>query len=172
MPKTKFYNKKSNLHKRSNLNKSIKNKKQHEGNNKTLKNTSKPKQSTHKAVKHCYNDEEVITVCKTGRFTKTSDEGLYNPQNIEKFDKMTEQLNRFKKYKKLKIPQLEYTKFLMDTFEKHNNNKKESELIKHDFYGYVNDSWLKKRNWKLKILQNFMFSLIHLDSYKKKSTMN
>jgi putative endopeptidase len=155
MPKTKFYNKKSNLHKRSNLNKSIKNKKQHEGNNKTLKNTSKPKQSTHKAVKHCYNDEEVITVCKTGRFTKTSDEGLYNPQNIEKFDKMTEQLNRFKKYKKLKIPQLEYTKFLMDTFEKHNNNKKESELIKHDFYGYVNDSWLKKTELEIEDTPKF-----------------
>ena len=132
MPKTKNYNKKSNLHK------SIKNKKHHERHNKTRKHTER---QSNKSAKHCYNDEEVITVCKTGRFTKTSDEGLYNPQNMKIFDKMTDKLNRYNKYKKLKIPPLEYTKFLMDKFEKHNNNNKESELIKNDFYGYVNDSW-------------------------------
>jgi putative endopeptidase len=135
MPKTKNYNKKSNLHK------SIKNKKHHERNNKTRKHTGR---QSNKRAQHCYNDEEVIAVCKSGRFTKINDEGLYNPQNIKIFDKMTDQLNRYNKYKKLKIPELEYTKFLMDNFEKHNNNKKESQLIKNDFYGYVNDSWLKK----------------------------
>jgi len=136
----------NSTHKKINANKSLKHKKYNEVNNETLQN---------KDVKHCYNDEEVINVCKTGRFTKTSDESLYNSQNIKIFDKMTEQMNRFKKYKKLKIPQLEYTQFLMDTFEKHNNNKKESELIKDNFYGYVNDSWLKKTEMEIEDTPKF-----------------
>jgi len=115
----------------------------------------KPAPAPAPTQKKCYLDEEIINICRTGKFTKTSEEGLYNPQNMEIFNKMTEQLNRYKKYKKLKIPQLEYTQFLMDTFEKHNNNKKETEMIKHDFYGYVNDSWLKKTELEIEDTPKF-----------------
>jgi len=97
-----------------------------------------------KTQKRCYLDDELKNICKTGKFTAVKDEGIYRPENIAKFEKITAQLNKIKKYKKLKIPHVEYTQFLMDTFEKHNNSKKESVLIKNDFYSYVNDSWLKE----------------------------
>ena len=111
--------------------------------------------SKNKTQKRCYNDNEITNICRTGHFTKISDEGLYNETNMKRFDKMTQQLNSFKKYKKLKIPALEYTQFLMDTFDKHNNSKKEAELIKHNFYGYVNDSWLKKTEMEIEDIPKF-----------------
>jgi len=126
-------------------------------------NKHKNKHKTHKlnpqkknnTQKRSYYDHEIANICKTGKFTKINEEGLYNEKNIEKFNKMTEQLNRVKKYKKLKVPQFEYTQFLMDTFDKHNNSKKEAELIKNNFYGYVNDSWLKESDLEVEDIPKF-----------------
>jgi len=112
--------------------------------NKPLNKTVK----VNNAAKKCYHDNEVINICNTGKFTKINEEGLYNKNSQLRFDKMTKELNKVKKYKKLKVPAVEYTQFLMDTFEKHNNSKKEAELIKHDFYSYVNDTWLKQNNFE------------------------
>jgi putative endopeptidase len=113
------------------------------------------KVSNNKTQKRCYNDNEIVRICKTGHFTKTSNVSLYNEKNLARFDKMTQKLNAIKKYKKLKIPYIEYTTFLMDTFKNHNNNKKEFDLIKNDFYGYVNDSWLKETALEIEDIPKF-----------------
>ena len=143
MPKNKKYNsnKRSNMHitKKVYVNKVNINKNE----------TQKLIEQRRKTKKRCYNDEEFVNICRKGRFTKIGNAELYTPKNIETFDKMAAKLNKIKKYKKLKVPELEYTQFLMDAFKKHNNNKKESELIKNNFYGYVNDSWLKSTEIKI-----------------------
>ena len=111
------------VHKHKKLNFSKKN------NNKNKKCRERElRPSKNKTQKRSYSDNEITSICRSGHFTKISDEGLYNETNIKKFDKMTQKLNRIKKYKKLKIPALEYTQFLMDTFDKHNNSKKEATL--------------------------------------------
>jgi putative endopeptidase len=170
MQKNKNYNKRSNKHRNIKhvtvKHVSVKNVtvKHNQERSKTKKNrqATQDKQTLDKNAednfskkKRCYIDQEIVNICKSGKFTKINEEGLYNPENMKIFNKMTDQLNRYKKYKKLKIPQLEYTKFLMDTFEKHNNDKKEAELIKHDFYGYVNDSWLKKTELEIEDTPKF-----------------
>ena len=94
--------------------------------------------------KRCYNDEDFVKICSTGRFTKISEDGLYNKDNLKTFNKMTKKLNSIKKYKKLKIPQREYTKYLLDSFKEHSNNVEEQKLIKNNFYGFVNETWFKK----------------------------
>jgi predicted metalloendopeptidase len=124
-------------------------------NAKAKANTTNIKRSKNKTQKRCYNDNEIIRICKTGHFTKTSDEGLYNEANLARFDKMTEKLNAIKKYKKLKIPFVEYTAFLMDTFKAHSNSKEETALIKSNFYGYVNDSWLKETEMEIEDIPKF-----------------
>jgi putative endopeptidase len=153
MQKNKNYNKRSNKH-RTVKHATVKHA---QVRNKTIKKKPEEKKPAKNSsnTKRCYIDQEIVNICKSGKFTKISDEGLYNPKNMKIFDKMTNQLNRFKKYKKLKIPQIEYTKFLMDTFEKHNNDKKETELIKNDFYGYVNESWLKKTEMEIEDTPKF-----------------
>ena len=100
--------------------------------------------SNQKTQKRCYEDSEVFNICSSGKFTKISKTGLYTKDSLKKFDKIAAQLHKNKKYKKFKIPFIEYTHKLVDSFKKHNNNKKEAELIKNDFYGYVNNSWIKR----------------------------
>jgi putative endopeptidase len=131
---------KRNVNRHIHMNKN-KNKNKH---NNTKRRVNINNKQSNKTRKRCYYDKEVINICKTGKFTKINEEGLYNPESEKRFEKMTKHLNKFKKYKQLKIPALEYTQFLMDTFNKHNNSKKEAEQIKNNFYGYVNDSWLKE----------------------------
>ena len=132
-----------------------KNKKQHFSKKNKKCRTRELLPSKSKTKKHYYTDTEIVSICKTGHFTKISDEGLYNEKNMKRFDKMTQKLNRIKKYKKLKIPAIEYTHFLMDTFDKHNNSKKEADLIKNNFYGYVNDSWLKESEMEIEDTPKF-----------------
>ena len=49
-----------------------------------------------KTQKRCYLDDELKNICKTGKFTAVNDEGIYRPENIAKFEKMTAQLNKMK----------------------------------------------------------------------------
>ncbi len=97
-----------------------------------------------KTQKHCYNDNDIMNVCSSGKFTNVSDTGLYSKKSLDKFKKLEKQLRRSKKYKNIKVPVVKYTHLLIDTFDKHNNSRTENKLIRNNFYGYVNDSWIKQ----------------------------
>lgn len=97
-----------------------------------------------KTQKHCYNDNDIMNVCSSGKFTNVSDTGLYSKKSLDKFKKLEKQLRRSKKYKNIKVPVVKYTHLLIDTFNKHNNSRTENKLIRNNFYGYVNDSWIKQ----------------------------
>lgn len=129
---------------------------QHKNKNKHKNKTHKlSSSSSNKTQKRCYFDNEVANICKTGRFTKIDDGGLYRKETLEKFKKLEKQLSLRKKYKKFKNPSLGYRQFLMDEFKKHSNSKKEDVLIKNDFYNYVNDSWLKESEMEVEDIPKF-----------------
>lgn len=102
-----------------------------------------------KTQKHCYNDDDIMNVCSSGRFTKIHGQGLYTKKSLDKFKELEKQLRRSKKYKNIKVPVLKYKKLLIDTFHKHSNNKEETALIKKNFYGYVNDTWIKEKEQEI-----------------------
>lgn len=96
-----------------------------------------------KTQKHCYKDNDIANVCSSGKFTTISNQGLYTKTMLNKFKNIEKKLKHSKKYQKIKIPFVKYTKLLINNFNKHSNSKKENALIKNNFYGYVNDSWIK-----------------------------
>jgi putative endopeptidase len=108
-----------------------------------------------KTQKHCYNDSDIMNVCSSGRFTKISNQGVYTKKSLDKFKQLEKQLQRSKKYKNVKVPVLKYKKLLIDTFHKHSNNKEETALIKKNFYGYVNDSWIKEKEQEIEKNPNY-----------------
>jgi len=108
-----------------------------------------------KTQKHCYNDNDIVNVCTSGKFTTISSQGLYTKKSLNKFKQLEQQLKRSKKYKNIKIPFVKYTQLLIDNFNKHNNNKKEADLIRNNFYGYVNDSWIKETEQELAKKPNY-----------------
>ena len=38
-----------------------------------------------KTQKHCYNDNDIVNVCTSGKFTTISSQGLYTKQSLKKF---------------------------------------------------------------------------------------
>ena len=103
---------------------------------KTIKNNS--------TKKHCYKDSNIMDICSSGKFTKIRNTGIYTKKSLRKFKELEKELRRSKKYKNIKIPFIKYTKLLEDNLNKHRNDKKELKLTKNNFYGYVNDTWIKK----------------------------
>lgn len=111
--------------------------------------------SKNKTKKRYYTDNEIIGICQTGQFTKTSQTNLYNTENLKRIFNVYNRLKDITKYKKFDPPALRYSKFLIDTFKKHNNSEKEATLIKNDFYGYINDSWLKEKDLEIENTPKF-----------------
>ena len=108
-----------------------------------------------KTQKHCYNDIDIVNVCSSGKFTSINSQGLYTKKSLEKFKNLEKNLRRIKKYKNIKIPVVKYTRLLMDSFTKHANDKTEQQLIKDNFYGYVNDSWIKQTEETIQKTPNY-----------------
>lgn len=120
--------------------------------NKTCRDKERERElrpSKNKTQKRHYTDNDILNICQAGQFTKTNKTNLYTKENLKRIFKVYNDLNAITKYKKFNPPALRYINFLEDTFKKHNNSEKESKLIKNDFYGYINDSWLKEKTLEI-----------------------
>ena len=103
MQKNKNYNKRSNKHRTvkhvtvKHVNVKHVTVKHNQERSKTKKNrqATQDKQTLDKnsednfsKKKRCYIDQEIVNICKTGKFTKINEEGLYNPENMKIFNKI------------------------------------------------------------------------------------
>ena len=94
--------------------------------------------------KMCVTDNSIVKLCESGKFSKYTN-NFYNKENIDKFKLYVKRLDRYGKYRKYKNPYEKRTKFLADKFSTQNiNDKKNHDLLKNDFYGFVNTEWAKE----------------------------
>ena len=98
-----------------------------------------------KTKKHCVTDNTIVQLCESGKFSKFTKK-FYNKENINKFNRYVTELDeKYKKYRKIKIPMEKRTKYLSDKFKLYNDRVEENrEYIKNNYYDYINDQWSKE----------------------------
>ena len=100
------------------------------------------------------SDDEIAKVCSTGQYN-TYDGNFYNnPKNIEKFNLIREKFKKNPKFKHLKTHKQRYTQFLKENF-KESNVSDNMQLIKDDYYTYINQEWFKANNINDKKKKNY-----------------
>ena len=105
--------------------------------------SNKRKNMTKKKI--CYKNTDVSRICESAKYTTYTDQ-LYNKDNIVTVNRYVSQIhNKFKKYRKYKIPMDKRTHYMIDKFRTMNKiDKKTNRLINIDFYNYVNLQWMKE----------------------------
>jgi len=106
-------------------------------------NSSKRKNMTKKKI--CYKNTNITRICESAKYTTYTDQ-LYNKDNVVIVNSYVSQIdNKFKKYKKYKIPMDKRTHYMADKFKYMNTlDIKHHNLITNDFYNYVNLQWMKE----------------------------
>ena len=111
-----------------------------------------PRPKTHKkgrhsaatTMKHCYTDQQVGAICSTGQYSTYRGNFYTNKDNLVKFKKIGEEFRDNPKYKKFQTTAQKYRQYLEENFAEKVTTQKNIDLIKNNFYGYVNDVWLKE----------------------------
>ena len=95
--------------------------------------------------KICYKNTSLSRICESAKYTTYRDH-LYNTENIAIVNKYVSQINnKFKKYRKYKIPMDKRTHYMVDKFKYMNViDTKNKNIINNDFYNYVNLQWMKE----------------------------
>ena len=96
--------------------------------------------------KHAYTDDEFAKVCRTGQFSTYKGDFYENKEHLAKFKDIGETFHKDPQYKKWKTNQEKYTQFLHKNFALKQTTGKNLELMRNNFYGYVNNQWLKENN--------------------------
>lgn len=96
------------------------------------------------AQKRCYTDEKMGEICHTGQYSTYEGNFYTNKRNVKLFQKIGEEFKKNPKYKHWKTVQEKYKQFLNQNFAQKQTTAKNIDLIKNNFYGYVNDVWLKE----------------------------
>jgi putative endopeptidase len=103
----------------------------------------KQKNITKKKI--CYKNTNISRICESAKYTTYRDQ-LYNKENVSIVNRYVSQIHdKYKKYRKYKIPMDKRTHYMIDKF-KHMNaiDEKHKNLITNDFYNYVNLQWMKE----------------------------
>ena len=105
--------------------------------------SNKRKNMTKKKI--CYKNTDISRICESSKYTTYTDQ-LYNKDNIVTVNRYVSQIHdKFKKYRKYKIPMDMRTHYMIDKFRTMNKiDKKTNRLINNDFYNYVNLQWMKE----------------------------
>jgi hypothetical protein len=105
--------------------------------------SGKQKNITKKKV--CYKNTNISRICESAKYTTYTDH-LYNKDNVVIVNNYVSQIhNKFKKYRKYKIPMDKRTHYMADKFKSMNLiDSKHKNLITNDFYNYVNLQWMKE----------------------------
>ncbi len=109
--------------------------------NKTKKSKSKTESS--QTRKKCMNDDEIGATCKTGQYSSYVGNFYKNKDHLKQFKLIGQRFKSQKEYNKWKTPQEKYTHFLKTVFSPKSSISKNDYLITNNFYGYVNNIWLK-----------------------------
>ena len=106
-------------------------------------NSNKRKNMTKKKI--CYKNTTISRICESAKYTTYTDQ-LYNKDNVVIVNNYVSQIdNKFKKYRKYKIPMDKRTHYMVDKFKSMNAlDIKHKNLINNDFYNYVNLQWMKE----------------------------
>ena len=106
-------------------------------------NSNKRKNITKKKV--CYKNTNISRICESAKYTTYTDQ-LYNKDNVVIVNNYVSQIdNKFKKYRKYKIPMDKRTHYMVDKIKNMNAlDTKHKNLIINDFYNYVNLQWMKE----------------------------
>jgi len=106
-------------------------------------NSNKRKNMTKKKV--CYKNTNISRICESAKYTTYTDQ-LYNKDNVVIVNRYVSQIdNKFKKYRKYKIPMDKRTHYMVDKIKNMNAlDTKHKKLITNDFYNYVNLQWMKE----------------------------
>ena len=106
-------------------------------------NSNKRKNMTKKKV--CYKNTNISRICESAKYTTYTDQ-LYNKDNVVIVNRYVSQIyDKYKKYRKYKIPMDMRTHYMVDKFKFMNAlDTKHKNLITNDFYNYVNLQWMKE----------------------------
>ena len=106
-------------------------------------NSNKRKNMTKKKI--CYKNTTISRICESAKYTTYTDQ-LYNKDNVVIVNNYVSQIdNKFKKYRKYKIPMDKRTHYMVDKFKYMNViDTKNKNIINNDFYNYVNLQWMKE----------------------------
>jgi predicted metalloendopeptidase len=111
----------------------------------SLKNTDEVNnKKLNKTRKKCFSDTDISKLCYTGQYSQYT-KNFYNKNTIRTINVYVSDLDRFKKYKKIKLSIEKRTQHMIDKFNFLNDNDKTNKyFIKNDFYDYVNQQWFKE----------------------------
>ena len=95
--------------------------------------------------KICYKNTDISRICESAKYTTYTDQ-LYNKDNVLIVNRYVSQIyDKYKKYRKYKIPMDMRTHYMVDKFKFMNAlDTKHKNLITNDFYNYVNSQWMKE----------------------------
>jgi len=83
-------------------------------------------------------------VCKTGQYSTYKGDFYTNKKNKHKFKLIGEAFKKNPKYRTWRTSQEKYTAYLKQNFSQKTTTAKNIDLMRNNFYGYVNDVWLKE----------------------------